>query len=152
MLNYWSLLTTSTSQAVSSQMLMTTRKSKKTLEEEANCEVPMEGASASGSSDVPPAGTGTKATSKRKRSDSDPDDKGPPQVSSHLQVNNTDTNSDNESMAAFDIDNDLNGDPDDHSSFISSDVGSVSIDTGQGDPPNMPEETDECETIFNEFV
>ena len=110
----------------------------------------MEGTSASGSGDVPPAGTGSKATSKRKRSDSDPDDQGPSQVSSHLQVNNTDTNIDNES--AFDIDDDLNGDPDDHSSFISSDVGSVIMDAGQGDPPNMSEETDECEAIFNEFV
>ena len=83
-------------------MSMTTQKSQKTLEEEAKREVPMEGASASGSGDAPPADTGTKAASKRKRSDSDPDDHGPSQVSPHLQVNNTDTNSDNESITMAD--------------------------------------------------
>ena len=135
---------------------MTTRNSRKNFDDEGNHDPSKEGAvaSASGSAPVPPANTGTK----RKRSDDSPDPHSdqPSQVSLHLQDHdNTDRevlNSDNGSVEGFDIDNGLNNDPIDHSSIISSDLDSVSLDAGQVDPPNMPQEADECESIFNEFI
>ena len=152
------MITSSTSEVVSSQMSMTTRNSRKNLDDEGNREAPKGGASASasGSAAAPPANTGTK----RKRPDHDdsPDRHSDQhsQVSLHLQDHdNTDrdvVNSDNESIEGFGIDNGLNNDPVDHSSLILSDLDSVSIDAGQADPPNMPQETDECESIFNEFI